>query len=130
MIILALITIIFLIFLEITLSAFFILKLKEVEKKLIRLDRKIRFYSKIIILACRKIRSIAEKTNKFVQIITSKKMIRIQKIIKFTFSIIQIILLFKSLKISKNFSLKDLKKLLYVEISKNLIWRFLKFTCR
>ena len=115
---------IFTIFLEIVLTVICSKKLIELEKKVSIVDKKLKT---IYTLTCEintKIKGTIGKINKFVSIITNKKLIKIRQIIKITINVVQIIILIKSLNFSKglkSINYKNIKRLLFAQGLRQII---------
>lgn len=115
---------IFTIFLEIVLTVICSKKLIELEKKVSMVDKKLKT---IYALTCEintKIKGTIGKINKFVSIITNKKLIKIRQIIKITINVVQIIILIKSLNFSKglkSINYKNIKRLLFAQGLRQII---------
>ena len=76
------------------------------------------------------IKKTLKKINKVIRILTNKKFHQVRKIIMMTIDIIQVIILLKSLKLSKGLKSIDigvLKKLAYAKIGQQAIKKILDF---
>ena len=76
------------------------------------------------------VRKVVKKLNKFMRIITNKKFHQIRKILMMSLDIIQVIILLKSLNLSKglkSINFETLKKVAYARIGQQLIRKFLNF---
>lgn len=119
---------IFLIFIEITLTTLCVVKLIEFEKKCIQINEKLILTGDIILAANEKIKAAITKINKVVSFITNKKLIKIGQILRITIDVIQIILLIRSLNLSKGFksiNYENIRKLLFVETSRRILRKIL-----
>lgn len=116
------------IFFEIILTALCVVKLIEFEKKCIQINEKLILTGDIILAANEKIKAAITKINKVVSFITNKKLIKIGQILRITIDVIQIILLIRSLNLSKGFksiNYENIKKLLFVETSRRILRKIL-----
>ena len=116
------------IFFEIILTALCVVKLIEFEKKCIQINEKLILTGDIILAANEKIKTAITKINKVVSFITNKKLIKIGQILRITIDVIQIILLIRSLNLSKGFksiNYENIKKLLFVETSRRILRKIL-----
>lgn len=120
---------ILLIFLEIILSAICVYQLIQLEKKVLVYNEKLTILSEKIIETNKSIRKIIKKINKVVSIFSNKKFIVAKDILKFTLNTIQIIILIRSLNISKGFiksiNFKNIKKLFYAEIIRKILFKII-----
>ena len=116
------------IFFEIILTALCVVKLIEFEKKCIQINEKLILTGDIILAANEKIKAAITKINKIVSFITNKKLIKIGQILRITIDVIQVILLIRSLNLSKGFksiNYENIKKLLFVETSRRILRKIL-----
>lgn len=116
------------IFFEIILTALCVVKLIEFEKKCIQINEKLILTGDIVLAANEKIKAAITKINKVVSFITNKKLIKIGQILRITIDVIQIILLIRSLNLSKGFksiNYENIKKLLFVETSRRILRKIL-----
>lgn len=116
------------IFLELFACAFCTIKLIELEKKVYKLNDKLNIQGEKILIFCQNTRQAIKKVNRVIGFITNKKFIRIKKVILLAFDLIQIIMLIKSLDFSKglkSLNYKTLKKLLFAQVSKEVIRKIL-----
>ena len=116
------------IFFEIILTALCVVKLIEFEKKCIQINEELILTGDIILAANEKIKAAITKINKVVSFITNKKLIKIGQILRITIDVIQIILLIRSLNLSKGFksiNYENIKKLLFVETSRRILRKIL-----
>ena len=114
---------IILIFLEIAFLYFAIVKITELNNKIIKLNEVVIQKGKLIIDMHKKMQNIIKKINFFVSIITNEKLWRIKRIISSLIGIIELIIVLRSFKLEKGvkFNLKNIKKLLFTGLSKQLI---------
>lgn len=115
---------ILLIILEVILSTVIVMKIMALEKHIISLNEQISASSKIIFIINNKIKKTIISLNKFVSIITNKKFIQISKIIRITINIIEIIILLRSLDLTKgikSINYKNIKKLLLAQFIRKII---------
>lgn len=115
------------IFLEIILTLIIVLKTVQLEKKIISYNEKLNLTGEIIIKICKTTRATVANVNKFVRIITNKNLIQTLRIIRITVDTIQIIILLKSLSLSKGFksiNFKNIKKVLLSEVIRRFLRRF------
>lgn len=115
---------ILLIILEVILSTIIVIKIIALEKYIIALNEQIKVSSKVIFLINNKIKKTITTLNKFVSIITNKKFIQIRKIIRITLNIIEIIILLRSLDLTKgikSINYKNIKKVLLAQIVRRII---------
>ncbi len=122
------------IFLEIFVVAFCCIKLVELEKKVYQFNDKLNETGEKIINTCQEIRKAIHKVNKVINFLTNKKFWQIKKIIFMIIETIQIITLIKSLDFSKglkSINYRNLKKLFFAQVSKEIIRKILTFgaTC-
>lgn len=116
------------IFFEIILTALCVVKLIEFEKKCIQINEKLILTGDIILAANEKIKAAITKINKVVSFITNKKLIKIGQILRITIDVIQVILLIRSLNLSKGFksiNYENIKKLLFIETSRRILRKIL-----
>ena len=117
-----------LIFFEIILTTLCVIKIINTEKKVKILHEKLILTFNMILAINKQIKTTITKINKVVSFITNKKLIKISQIIRTTIDIIQIILLVRSLNLSKGFksiNYKNIKKLLLVETSRRILRKIL-----
>ena len=115
---------ILLIILEVILSTVIVMKIMALEKHIISLNEQISASSKIIFIINNKIKKTIVSLNKFVSIITNKKFIQISKIIRITINITEIIILLRSLDLTKgikSINYKNIKKLLLAQFIRKII---------
>ena len=127
MIILNCASLIILIIFEIVLTCFVVIKLEQSRLKVETINEKLSCVAASTLVICTKVKEYVLKVNKFVSIITSKKIQRIHTILKYTLNIAEIVILIKTMDFSKGINYKNIKKLLYTEVSKKLIFKILKF---
>lgn len=113
---------------EIALTAFCVLKLIEAQKKVEVLHGKVIAYSKVIFEKSNEIISVVKKINKVIAIFSNKKFAITMSILKIGFIVIQTLIFIKTFKFSSSFvtNLKKMKKLLYIQIAKEMI----KLVCK
>ena len=114
---------IILIFLEIALLYFAIIKITELNKKIIKYNEILLEKGKIINDMHKKIQKIIKKINFFVSILTNEKLWRTKRIISSLIGIIELVIIFRSFNIKKGvkFNLKNIKKLLFTGLSRQVI---------
>lgn len=116
--------VIFAIFLEIILTTIAVLKIVQLEKKVIQYNKQLEIAGKIVTDVCVKIKETTKNINKIVRIITNKNTINTFKIIRSLINLVQIILLIRSLDLSKglkSIKLKNIKKVVIIEFIRKLI---------
>lgn len=118
---------IILIFLEILGLYFAILKITELNKKIIQLNEKMPEYGRIINEMHLKLQKTIRNINRFVAVLTNKKLWQIKKIITIIISVTEIIIILKSFNFRKGigFNAKNIKKLLFAGLSKQIIKKLL-----
>lgn len=124
---------ILLIILEVILSTIIVLKLIELEKRVVLINEKLTASSKIIFVVNDKIKKTITTINKFVSIVTNKKFIQISKIIRITLNIIEIIILLRSLDLSKglkSINYKNIKKLVFAQIVRKMLRKAFNYLAR
>ena len=117
-----------LIFFEIILTTLCIIKIIEIEEKVKMIHNKLILTFNMILTINKQIKSTITKINKVVSFITNKKLIKISQIIKITVDIVQIIILVRSLNLSKglkSINYKNIKKLLLIETSRRILRKIL-----
>ncbi len=117
-----------LIFFEIILTTLCIIKIIEIEEKVKMIHNKLILTFNMILTINKQIKSTITKINKVVSFITNKKLIKISQIIKITVDIVQIIILIRSLNLSKglkSINYKNIKKLLLIETSRRILRKIL-----
>lgn len=121
---------ILLIILEVILSTIIVNKLIVLEKQVVALNNKLIASSKIILIINNKIKKTITTLNKFVSVITNKKFIQVQKIIRITINIIEIVVLLRSLNLSKgikSINYKNIKKLLLAQVIRKMIRKSINY---
>ena len=121
---------IFLIFIEIITTFFFVKKLNQWEKKVYIYNFKLLEEGEKIISTCKQIRITIQKINKVLSFVTSQKWIRIKNIIVITIETIQLVALLRSLKDSKTgkiLSLENIKKIFLASATQHLIRKIISF---
>ena len=124
---------ILLIILEVILSTIIVLKIIELEKRVVLINEKLTVSSKIIFIVNDKIKKTITTINKFVSIVTNKKFIQISKIIRITLNIIEIIILLRSLDLSKglkSINYKNIKKLVFAQIVRKMLRKAFNYLAR
>ena len=113
----------FLIVTEIVLTYITVVKLLEIEKKVVVYNEKLVYYGNIITSAHIKITDTIHKINSVVSVFTNKRFIQIKNIISVTIDIIQLVLLVKSLNFSKGvtYNLRNIKKILFTQITREIL---------
>ena len=117
-----------LIFFEIILTTLCVIKITEAEKEVKKLHKKLILTFNLILEINEQIKTRISKINKVVSFITNKKLIKISQIIRTIIDIIQIILLLRSLNLSKglkSINYKNIKKLILVETSRRILRKIL-----
>ena len=121
---------IFLIILEI-ITAFFIAKgLIKLENKVNEIHITMLEKAKQILEINDEIKKVLSKINKVIRIITNKRLHQVKRIIMMSLDIIQVITLFKTLKVSKGLKTIDfdlLKKLAYARVTQQVLRKILDF---
>lgn len=115
---------ILLIILEVILSTIIVLKIIAFEKYIVLLNKKLTCASKMIFIVNNKIKKTIISLNKFVSIVTNKKFIQISRIIRITLNVIEIVILLRSLDLSKglkSINYKNIKKLLLAQVIRKII---------
>ncbi len=115
---------ILLIILEVILSTIIVLKIIALEKYILLLNKKLTCASKMIFIVNNKIKKTIISLNKFVSIVTNKKFIQISRIIRITLNVIEIVILLRSLDLSKgikSINYKNIKKLLLAQVIRKII---------
>lgn len=121
---------ILLIILEVILSTIIVNKLIVFEKQVVTLNNKLIASSKMILIINNKIKKTITTLNKFVSVITNKKFIQVQKIIRITINIIEIVVLLRSLNLSKgikSINYKNIKKLLLAQVIRKMIRKSINY---
>ena len=114
---------IILIFLEIAFLYFAIIKMTQLNQKIIKLNEVLLEKGKLICDMHKKIQKVIKKINFFVSIVTNEKIWRAKRIISTAISIIEIVIIFRSFSLKKGVksNLKNVKKLLFTGLSRELI---------
>ena len=114
---------IILIFLEIILTYFLIVKIIELDKKIQKWNAIVVEKGIIITRVHIEIQKLIHKVNTVVRILTSKKLKYIRKTLSITLSIIELIIILKSFKFRKGvkFNLRNVRKLLFTRISRQIL---------
>ena len=121
---------ILLIILEVILSTIIVNKLIVFEKQVVALNNKLIASSKMILIINNKIKKTITTLNKFASVITNKKFIQVQKIIRITINIIEIVVLLRSLNLSKgikSINYKNIKKLLLAQVIRKMIRKSINY---
>ena len=124
---------ILLIILEVILSTIIVLKIIELEKRVVLINEKLTVSSKIIFVVNSKIKKTITTINKFVSVVTNKKFIQISKIIRITLNIIEIVILLRSLDLSKglkSINYKNIKKLIFAQIVRKMLRKAFNYLAR
>ena len=119
-----------LIFVEILLTVLCVKKLCALEVEVNEIHAQMLNRATKILEINDEIRKILKKTNKVVRILMNKKFHQIRKIIMMTIDVIQVILLLKSLNLSKGLKSVDvglLKKLAYAKVGQQVLRKILDF---
>lgn len=119
-----------LIFVEIALTIFLCKKLLAFEVKIDEIHIKMFEKAKQILEINDEIKKAISKTNKIIRIISNKKLHQIRRIIMMTIDIIQAVMFFKSLDLSKgskSINFKMLRNLAYAKVIQQVIKRFIDF---
>lgn len=125
-------SLIILIIFEIALTSFAVIKLNRSIEKVEAINKKLSFAANSTLVICNKVKEYVFKVNKFVSIITSKKIQRIHTVIKYALNIAEIVILIRTMDFSKgikSLNYKNIKKLLLANVSKKLIFRIMNFIC-
>ena len=112
------------IFFEIVLTVIAIIAICKLEQKVKILNSELFLIQDIILKINSQLKPVITNTNKVVSIFTNKKFIQISKIIALTIDTIQIIILLRSLNLSrgvKALNFETLKKLFMAQITKTII---------
>lgn len=124
---------ILLIILEVILSTIIVLKIIALEKYILLLNKKLTCASKMIFIVNNKIKKTIISLNKFVSIVTNKKFIQISRIIRITLNIIEIVILLRSLDLSKglkSINYKNIKKLVFAQIVRKMLRKAFNYLAR
>ena len=117
-------SIILLIFFEIIFTLFCVKKIIQCEKRVDEIHLKMLEGAKRLLEINDEVRKVLKKVNKVVKILTNKRIHQIKRILMMTLDIIQTIILFKSLDLSKgikSINYGNLKKLAYARIIQQII---------
>ena len=117
------------IFFAVILTAICVIKIKKITKKCGELNEKLILFGNIAITINKKIKITITKINKVVSFITNKKLIKIGQILRTTIDIVQIIILIRSLNLSKglkSINYKNIKKLVLLEASRRMIRKIIQ----
>ena len=121
---------IFLIILEFVVAFFIVKGLIKLENKVNEIHITMLEKAKQVLEINDEIRKVLSKVNKVIKILTNKKLHQIKRIIMMSLDIIQVITLFKTLKISKGLKHIDynlLKKLAYARVTQQVLRKILDF---
>lgn len=124
---------ILLIILEVILSTIIVLKVIALEKYILLLNKKLTCASKMIFIVNNKIKKTIISLNKFVSIVTNKKFIQISRIIRITLNVIEIVILLRSLDLSKglkSINYKNIKKLVFAQIVRKMLRKAFNYLAR
>ncbi len=115
--------VIFAIIFEIILTNIAVLKIIQLEKKVIQYNENLTIAGKIIINTSAKIKETIKNVNKVVKLVVNKHTINAFKIIRTTINVIQIITLIRSLDLSKGLKInyKNIKKIVITEFIRKII---------
>ena len=133
MVILNCLSLIIVIFVEIVLTVFAVLKLEKARKTIKNLNEQLKIFAQTILVSFVKVKNIMTKTNKLVAFVTNKKLVRIHSVLKILATFLQILIFIKTLDFSKgmkNLNFKNLKKILLSELAKNLTFKVINYFCR
>ena len=117
-----------LIFFEIIFTVICVKKLVELENKVNDFHIKMLEYTKKILETIDEIKKIITKINKITKILTNKKLHQIKNLIMMTMDIIQLVILIKSLKLSKglkSIDFKVIKNLMFAKATQEIIKKVL-----
>ena len=117
-------SIILLIFFEIIFTLFCVKKIIQCEKRVDEIHLKMLEGAKKLLEINDEVRKVLKKVNKVVKILTNKRLHQIKRILMMTLDIIQTIILFKSLDLSKgikSINYGNLKKLAYARIIQQIM---------
>ncbi len=112
------------IFLEIILTSLAVLKLLEFEKRVRELNKELFLIKDMILEINTQLKQIIVNINKIVSIFTNKKLVQLSKIIPIIIDSIQIIILIKSLNLSKglkSLNFETIKKIFMAQITKTMV---------
>lgn len=122
------------IILEIVITAFIITKTVKLEKKIKDTEKTMIEGFLAFLEINNQIKKTVKKLNKIVAIFTSKKIIKIKNIIIFIITSFQIFYLIKSLNLKGGFkqilSFDNIKKILFANLTKELITKLLRKVCQ
>lgn len=119
-----------LIFVEIALTIFCVKKLQALEIKINELHLKMLEGAKKVLEVNDEVQKIIQKVNKIIKIISNKKLHQVKRLIMMTIDVIQVIMLLKSLNLSKgvkSINFKLLKNVAYARIAQQIIRKFMDF---
>ena len=122
---------IILIFLEIAIVYYIILKVTTFEKKVIELNKRLIITGQEINKIHIELQQTVRKVNKVVRIFTNKKFIHAKKVITVVIDIIQIVMLLQSFNLSMGlrFNLKNIKKLFLTGAVRGLVAKIFQRLC-
>ncbi len=133
MVILNCLSLIIVIFVEIVLTVFAVLKLEKARKTIKNLNEQLKIFAQTVLVSFVKVKNIMTKTNKLVAFVTNKKLVRIHSVLKILATFLQILIFIKTLDFSKgmkNLNFKNLKKIFLSELAKNLTFKAINYFCR
>jgi len=116
------------IFLEIILTSIIVLKIIELEKKIVVYNEELNILGESIIKISKNIKTVIVNLNKFVKILTNKKLIQTLRLVKMLMDTVQIIILLRSLNLSmglKSINFKNIKKVMMTEVARRFIRRLI-----
>jgi len=117
------------IILEIALTTFVVLKLIEVQKRVIILNEQVVSCTPIIFQKTNEFISVIKKINKVVSIFSNKKFSTTMTVLKISFVVIQTLIFIKTFKFSRSLvtNMKKMKKLVYIQIAKEIMKLICKY---
>ena len=119
-----------LIFVEIILTIFCVKKLQVFEAKVDEIHLKMLESSKKVLEINDEVQQTIKKLNKIIKIISNKRLHQVKRLIMITIDIVQVILLVKSLNLSKGaktINFKLLKNIAYARVAQQILRKFLDF---
>jgi len=116
---------IILIFLEIAFTYWAIIKMLEINKKIIEINTIVLENGKLFNDMHKKIQTILKRVNFFMSIVTNKRLWQIKRAVSITINVIQLLIILKSFSFKKGvkFNLKNLRKLLFTNLSAEVLKR-------
>ena len=128
--IISILSIFLLIFVEIFLTVFCVKKISLIQARVEEIHLKMIENATKILEINDEIRKTLKKVNKVIRILMNKKFHQIRKILMMTIDIVQVVLLVKSLNLSKGLKSIDidlLKKLAYAKVGQQVLRKILDF---